>query len=192
MQYNYNEMKPMLSDYYENSPEMQAILEVQGRRLDELFADIRDVYAQRRIETATWTIDRHERIWDVTPHANDTLDDRRARVKAKILLYAPMTIRKMRDIINTFVPSKNAKVYNIPNEYAFEAQIPSDELHLLREIVAAVEKAKPAHLEFLLAPSTNETIEIQERVAVNIRRYHKVHEFRVGMKPMKYQSEEVL
>ncbi|MEZ2659272.1 putative phage tail protein [Aneurinibacillus aneurinilyticus] len=181
-----------LPRYYQSSAITTETISAAMKEFDFDERERDDIFAQFILETATWSLERWEKEFGVQTVAGDSIGMRRARIKAKIVTRSPMNLKRIRDLINVFVASKSAKVYRIPDEYAFEAQIPIDELEWLPEIVVAVEKAKPAHLEFLLAPSTNETIEIQERAAVNIRRYHKVHEFRVGMKPMKYQSEEVL
>lgn len=108
MSSNYEAMRQMLPAYYENSPEMQAILTVQGKRLDELFADIEDVRAQRRIDTATWSLPRWEKIWGLTPYATDTIEDRRSRVKAKMRAVSPFTPFDFRNMLLTF--ARNAEV----------------------------------------------------------------------------------
>ncbi|MCM3239041.1 YmfQ family protein [Heyndrickxia oleronia] len=137
--------------HYGKSPQMQGIFKVESSEFEELENAMQEVLDQFFIDTATWGLIRWEEPAGLKPKANTPLDIRRANIKAKYVIPETVTDLDLQELVNMFVPSKQAKVVEIPNEYAFEIQFPVNEsvYKHLPSISEAVEETKPAHLEAL-------------------------------------------
>ncbi|CEH29486.1 putative phage tail protein [Aneurinibacillus migulanus] len=139
-----------LPRYYQSSQITEEIIHAAMKEFDYDEQERDDIFAQLLIVTATWGLERWEKEFGVQHAPGDSYELRRARLEAKVISKSKSNPKRIEEIVNSFVPSKSAKVYRIPDEYAFEAFVPVDELQWMPEIIKAVEKAKPAHLEFIL------------------------------------------
>lgn len=181
-----------VSPVYDKSRIMLAIFEAIGREIDGLEFAITDIQNQFFPQTATWGLKYWEQQLGLPVNETLPVEIRRANVISRLATKYPMTRNRMERIINGYVQSQTAKVVEYFSEYSFAAILPIDEAVNYIEMGKAVYDAKPAHLAFIASPQTRETIIISDRVTTNMRRYHKVHELRVGMPLMKYQQEVVL
>lgn len=195
--------------YYQDSEIMQDLLCAILEEHDLQDQEEQEIFDQFIIDTATWGLQFWEEEFNVSPMADDTFEIRRARIKAKWLMKPPMTVRKLEMMASSFV-NKEVKIIPIPNRYAFYFvfAIPSveynqvhefrvgmtpiktdDKLVSYKEMVSAIEKSRPAHLRPLAAPTTRECLRICSKVYAKTYEYHQVHEFRVGMTPIKSIKE---
>lgn len=177
---------------YRDSRILHAVYQANGKEIDDLDDLTEEVRLQLHPRTATWGLKIWEEALGFPVIESQPLELRRAKVESRLLTQFPMTTDKMKQIVNQFIPSRIATIDVFPSRYSFQVKVPISDIGWFSEMREAVDYAKPAHLTFIFAPLSQEVMEIKECITVNLRRYHKVHEFRVGMKPMKYQNQEVL
>lgn len=139
-----------LSWYYENSQIMQSALDSQGTEIDAVRTALEETLQQFYVDTATWGLDRWERELALTPPINAPVELRRALINVKLLAREIMTPERLQVIANQFVTEKTAIVREIPKTYTFTVEVPLEHLAWTREMLNALEEAKPAHLAMYL------------------------------------------
>lgn len=172
--------------------EYQVLADAINPELVALKKAINKVLNEQFIQTAEETLEWREQLFGITASSDETIEFRRERLIERKSRKPPITLRTLRDRLNVYIGTTQAKIELVPGEYAFTISIPAVDGYKFRDIQGLVERLKPANMEYLASPWGRETIEITDRVIVVQRRYHKVSEFRVGMKPMKYQTEVVV
>lgn len=205
-------LRDFLPRYYDDSPEIDAIITASADELDRLRLRVRDVHAQFYFDTATWGLANWERLLEITPDADDDYEVRRARIHAKWLIRPPMTVAKLEALASVFL-NQRVTITELNSEYSFaiDFAFPAVEYHKVYEmragmtpikhydrllsfsgLVEAIEYAKPAHLRPIYAPNSRERIRIIGSASSTTYEYHTVGEFRVGMTPIKNVREVTL
>lgn len=136
-------------EYYAESPEMTVIYDQQGIELDDAAAKINDIALQAYVNDATTLLAYYERELRIVSNPSDPVELRRRRILAK-MLGAPKANRKnMTQLLNRFTTNKTARAIRVPNEYAFWGEFDIDDIVYFSEMRKAVERRKPAHMEFI-------------------------------------------
>lgn len=142
------ELLDMLPRFYDESPEVDAIMDTNAK-MDEAFTEnARDLLAQMHVETATWGLALWERVLELPPRPNSTDANRRARILARLAGTAPATVRYLTDVVNAHVTDKSARIVEVNGEYRFEAEINVDNSFNVASIIRDINEVKPAHLAF--------------------------------------------
>lgn len=152
---------------------------------DELLADIR---AQMDVSTATWGLVFYEYEYGINTDPSKPLSDRRAAVMAKMRATGKFTAAMAHAIVSAFTDRVKRVSFTGRIRIQFDGLV---NLNLI-EVAAALDDYKPAHIDVEWDLGNKSPLVITEKITAHQRRYHKVHEFRVGMKLLKYQSEVVL
>lgn len=142
-----DKMKDYLPDYYRESPQMDAIMEAEGAKLEVLASDTKDVKDQLTIQTATWEILRYEEIYAVVPEANDTIEARRNRLLSRLRLRSPTTKKEFIRFLAPF--ADHVDIVEHFSEYLVEF-IFTGKKTSFRAIDKALRPAMPAHLNWNL------------------------------------------
>ena len=95
-------MLTYLPRYYENSRVMRAILQAQGAELDKLRQALDEVLAQFFVDTATWGLSIWEQMLGLPPADDETIEERRDRIKSKIRGYGTATIRTIKKVAESY------------------------------------------------------------------------------------------
>lgn len=154
-----------------------------------------DLDRQMNIKTATWGLVYWEYIFKVTPKLGDSYDIRRARVVAKYLKRNPFTPAMAAEITKLFIaPEGRDKIIvsEDPDTGFFYISTPLASVYDIESWVQDIRKRKRVPHTFVPQLSCVSTLEVQETITVNLKRYHTVSEFNVGMTPLKYKSEVTL
>lgn len=111
-------MKRLLPSLYQDSVVMDGLLQAEGAEFDEVRLAIQDVLNQFYVDTATWTLSRHEAIYGLPPALPGQTDaERRARIKSHKVGFGTATIRVIKLVANSY---QNGSVNVDPD---FEAHV---------------------------------------------------------------------
>lgn len=188
----FEEMSDYLPLFFARLREMQEILSTEAKEMEDQQQLIFDVTDQLFITTATWGLERWEKLLNVERESSDNLEMRRARLINKISNIPPANYRALERAVNRFLKNPSAQVRLIEGHYKFSVDVDIDDLQHVRLIVETLENMKPAHLAYVLRPALNERIRIKNTVTLNLRRYRRVRELRVGLSVTKENNEVVL
>lgn len=141
--------------------------------------------------SATWGLD----VWDWIYFGKKqslSLVERRKSIQQKHWAYLGFTPSVLRAIGNSSSQLKNVQMVEDFSQKMIRYVYPLDDLFDIKGAVEAFEKIRPVHVNGVaFEPVVAETIEIRDVLAIGIREYHNVYEFRVGMTPIK-RSEVIL
>lgn len=146
---------------------------------------IANLEAQMSVTTATWALPLYEKEYEIKTDPSKPLEDRRAAVMAKMRATGKFTATMAHAIVSAFTDRVRRVTFTGRIRIHFDGLT---ELNLIA-VAAALEDVKPAHIDVEYDMGNSSALVISDKVIVHQRRYHKVSEFRVGMKPLKYQSE---
>ncbi|TES56194.1 DUF2313 domain-containing protein [Halalkalibacterium halodurans] len=188
----FEEMSDYLPLFFARLREMQEILSTEAKEMEDQQQLIFDVTDQLFITTATWGLERWEKLLNVERESSDNLEMRRARLINKISNIPPANYRALERAVNRFLKNPSAQVRLMEGHYKFSVDVDIDDLQHVRLIVETLENMKPAHLAYVLRPALNERIRIKNTVTLNLRRYRRVRELRVGLSVTLDNNEVVL
>lgn len=139
-----------ISPIYEQSVIMQAIMEAIGAEWDEAERLADEVLAQLFPQTATWGIVYWEWLLGIPPNDSISIQERRARVLAKMQIRWPITKERMEQIIRTYSGDDQAYIKQYFDEYRFVVLFDISRPADLRAVFEIVSETKPAHLAWSL------------------------------------------
>ena len=137
-----------LPRYYDDSPEVDAIMSANATEIDRIRRQAREVTDQFYVNTATHGLDEWERVLALSPRPNSTVEVRRNRIIARLNGTAPATVAYLTDVVNAHVAGKDARIVEHNGEYRFEAEIPLENIVVTADIIRDINEVKPAHLAF--------------------------------------------
>ncbi|MED1850359.1 DUF2313 domain-containing protein [Brevibacillus borstelensis] len=146
-----------------------------------------DLEAQMSVTTATWGLLLYEKEYELKTDPSP-LEERRAAVMAKMRATGKFTATMAHAIVSAYTDKVRRVTFTGRIKIHFNGLT---NLNLIT-VAAALEDVKQAHIDVEYDMGNSSDLVISDKVVVNQRRYHKVSEFRVGMKPLKYQSEVTL
>jgi hypothetical protein len=125
---------------------MRAILQVQGAELDKLRQALDELLAQFFVDTATWGLSIWEQMLGLPPADDETLDERRDRIKSKIRGYGTATIRAIKNVAESYDKgiidvAEDFSKYTVIR-FVDTTGIPSN----IEDLKAIVRELVPAHL----------------------------------------------
>lgn len=129
---------------YDSDAYMLNIFEANGKELDDLWETVKSVREQVYPQFASWALNHWEDMLGIEANRLST-EERRQKVLIELNRYAPITRERMEDIVNQFVPTKDAEVIEFITDYAFEVILPIASMGNER-LKKTVEEVKPAHL----------------------------------------------
>lgn len=140
-------LKSYVLEEIRNNYIFQEIFNVHGNILDKLGGELSDLFLQILPQTATeWGLDLWEKRVGIITNTSKSIEERRARILAKLNTRGTTTVEVIKQICKSFV--SNVEIVQHNSEYYFEVNLltatgfPYD----LDSLYDAVEIAKPAHL----------------------------------------------
>lgn len=139
--------------YYADSTIMKAIRSAQGRLLNQFISALVDMFQQSFFNQATYMLDEHEATSGVgvASSAGISLLQRRNRISTRyVFAWLKANIDNMEKLVERF--GVDAVVTEQPATYAFTVNIvsPKGVPANIGEIQTAVERYKPAHLNYTI------------------------------------------
>jgi len=139
-----------LPRYYDDSPEVDAIMGADATEIDRVRTSARDVISQQYVSTATHGLDDWERVLAMSPRPNSTLAFRRNRILARLNGSAPATVANLTEVVNAHVAGKGSWIEEINAEYRFNIVMHAYEAVDIIGLYAEIDELKPAHLNYSL------------------------------------------
>lgn len=142
--------------------EYQVLADVINPELVALKKAINKVLNEQFVQTAEETLEWREQLFGITASSDETIEFRRERIIERKSRKPPITLRSLRERLNTYIGTTEAKIKLVPGEYAFAITIPAVDGYKFRDIQGLVETLKPANMEYLQNPFSVEQIRIRE------------------------------
>lgn len=176
--------------YRDDDPVSDGEMAAYERQLEDLLAWQQQMKLELSIATAVLLLPRWEKIYKVVPKPTDSILDRQVNLMKKRRAKGALTPAKVIAFVKDFGYTATVTKRVRPYRYRIDLETINADLRIFDQIITNAEPGHQAHEYGLTAP--DEIMTIQEIITVNMKRYHTVGEFRVGMTPLKYQSEVTL
>lgn len=141
-------MKNYLPPYFTEIYEVDHLLKTEAPELEQLDESIFDLTDQFFPLTATWGLNRWERMLKVQRESDDSIELRRARLLNMMSNIPPITYLSLEKSVNRFLKNSSAIIRLTTNRYHFALRVNLDDLQNTRYIVEILETLKPAHLAY--------------------------------------------
>lgn len=144
--------RPLIQEYpehYQQSPEMCSLQRAYGTAVTQLEADRDDLLLQLYPDTATWGLALWEHAYGIPIDHSKSLEQRRGRVKSKILGQGTSSVEMIRGVVRSF-GFDDVDVIEHASRYQFELIIIDApmEPESMDDVAEAICEIKPAHLDF--------------------------------------------
>lgn len=134
-------MKIFSPDFYDESPQMNAIWSAQGKDIDAVKNTLNDMMNQLFIETATWGLSHYERQYNLPIDEGDTPESRREKIMAKKRRGRTNLVGMLRGIEPT--------IWLAWGRLILPLTLVSDiDVYDFKNLVTTLEKEKPSHLGY--------------------------------------------
>lgn len=143
------DLMPYLPEYYQNSDVVKNVMYSESYEIGKVYVTLEDIEKQLYIDSATWGLSIFEKIYNITPKADSTFEERREVIKAKKRGRGTTTKAMIKNTAEAFSGGE-VDITEHPENYYFTVKfvgakgIPqnmSGFLNMLNEI-------KPAHLNY--------------------------------------------
>ncbi|KUP41803.1 MULTISPECIES: YmfQ family protein [Bacillus subtilis group] len=187
-----DEMTAYLPPFLTKLKEMAELLKAEAPEFEKQNNSIFDLTDQLFVTTATWGLERWEKILNVPRESGDTDEIRRLRLISKMSNIPPATYKAIEQALNRFLKNPSAQVRLLQGQYRFNVDIDIDDMQHMSELIETLENMKPTHLAYTLRAAVNEPLKIKDTVILNNRRYRKASELKVGYSVTLNNNEVVL
>lgn len=113
---------------------------------DAIRADLQDLLDQLYAVTATWGIEKWERLVDITPQDDADIESRRAAVLMKLRKPPSVTVAFLQSLINRHITDKSGLVEADSEHYAVDFTIPLGKVPDSNALFTDIDTYIPAHL----------------------------------------------
>lgn len=152
------DMLDALPRYYDDSPEVDAIIDTNAEQISKTRQKARDLTDQFFVRTATHGLDDWERVLGLPPRPHASLTFRRNRILARLNGTAPATVEYLEDVVNAYVEDRSAKIVEVNGEYRFIVDIDVSGNVDMEGIRADLDDLKPAHLDYAFRSTSQSRI----------------------------------
>ena len=134
-----------LPKFLAEDPNFKDVQETLSWEHEQYRLKIIDILKQFFVDKATRGLDDWERVYDLHPAPGDSYELRRARIKVKMRGVGTSTIAAMTDIVNAFVPTRDAVLHENVAPGVFRIDVPMY-VQYMEHLVEMIDIYKPAHL----------------------------------------------
>ena len=169
----------MVSQIYGNSYVALWCFQAVGKVFDEYRPYFEEIAEQFNPATATWLLPLWEERYGIVPGEDRTLEQRREAVISRRKFNAPITPKKLSDLVSALVGVPVDVVENT-GQNQFTVFIRRNiEVEKYANALQFVDSTKAAHLIYLLEIATQNTATISNYVACGVQQ-HKTHHVEVS------------
>lgn len=132
-----------------NMEQMADLLQAEDAELDLLHAQIKELEDQLTISTSDALLARHEQIFGLPTNTTEAVEDRRARIIARLLGQGTTTPAMLKAIASNYY-SGEVNIIERPRDFHFDIEL-SGPLAMpvsWEGLMAAISDVKPAHLTY--------------------------------------------
>jgi hypothetical protein len=155
---------------------------------------IEKIEAERLTKSSVDTLNEKERLLGIRSGENLSFEERRRRITVRKWERGGPTNTEEFEAAMTYLLGSLTKIIPDYNNFSVLYEIEETGNHVNFNVAEEyVRRNKLGHLAHSYSVKTAiDTIELADQVTCSIKRYHKVGEFRCGMKPIKEINEVVL
>lgn len=113
---------------------------------DSIRVDLQDLLDQLCVLTATWGIEKWERLVDIAPQSGTDIESRRAAVLLKLKKPPSVTVTFLEKLINQYIADKSGTVTDHPETYTTDFNIPLLDKENMAGVTRDVRIYIPAHI----------------------------------------------
>ena len=129
--------------------EFKTISDADSREHERIRLLLIELLKQDNIQTATYALAKWEEFVGITIR-NDSLDNRRSRVIAKLNNNDSSTKEFLETIANKFISDNSAEITSYNEKYMMDVSFTKDMCDNLEDLHSAIEEVKPAHIGYSL------------------------------------------
>lgn len=142
-------LKKSVPPFVAQMREMAELFTAEQPELDRLEGILQELLAQFYIKTATYSLDMWEEEFGLSHDPTLTLQQRRARVLAKLNTRTPATVKMLENLVRQTMGEDIVWIEEHPEDYMFIVYVQEEKLSGLLGIAKdAVHAARPAHLNY--------------------------------------------
>lgn len=144
MRQNVVDISRYLPEFLQKDGNFKAVTNVSSLEHERIRVALQDIFAQFFVDTATWGLSMWERVFDLTPAADEIDEYRRNQILLKMRGAGMSTVTVMTNIVNTFGNGyivENNERYN----FSIYCAIAADALIKMKK---QIEIYKPAHMGY--------------------------------------------
>lgn len=142
-------LKKSVPPFVAQMREMAELFTAEQPELDRLEGILSELLAQFYIKTATYSLDMWEEEFGLSHDPTLTLQQRRARVLAKLNTRTPATVKMLENLVRQTMGEDIVWIEEHPEDYMFIVYVQEEKLSGLLGIAKdAVHAARPAHLNY--------------------------------------------
>lgn len=149
--------------------QMQEIAELfyaEQPELDQMKSRLEEIVKQFYAKTATYSLERWERDLGITADSDLAIEQRRARVIAKINTRTPATVKMLENLVLQTLDADKVFIKEYPSDYSFVIYVEKEYLVELGIASEAVYYARPAHLDYRFIQILIRKAQMMEHVGV--------------------------
>ena len=145
------DLKKYVPKFVSEINEFSALYDISSAEFNELYSEFEDIFAQTRINTATWGLSYWEYIYGLESNSNLPIDERRQALIARKIGQGTTTIQKIKEVARSYTGGEVDIIEN-PSDYSFiikfisQKGIPQN-IELFKSTIDSI---KPAHLAYTL------------------------------------------
>ena len=139
----------------ENSDTFRLVGDSQSAEHDELKEYLLDVYKQFFVSTATWGLALWENDLFIPTNESDSDEVRRLRIWQKLQSKQTSTIQFLTNLLNKFVSTNDGTITELYSEYKLRFEVQDGTIDNWTDLLAAINKWKPAHLGYFFTTYLN-------------------------------------
>ncbi len=129
-------------------PQMEDLLQAEQTVINLICDYIENLKKELNVNSSTELLSRHEKIFDLTSDVGESIEERRAKIIAKLNARGMTTVESIEEIAKILTEC-NCFVTENYEDYSFVINVKhlsSEETGKLKHLLVRVDEVKPAHL----------------------------------------------
>lgn len=159
-------LKDTVPGFVARMQEMAELFHAEQPELDRMKQELVDLVKQFYAKTATFSMERWERDLGLTVDSSMALEQRRARVIAKMNTRTPATVKMLENLVMQTLDADRVFIKEYPSDYSFAIYVEKEYLVELGIAAEAVYHARPAHLGYRFIQILIRNAQMEEHVGV--------------------------
>lgn len=158
--------KVNLADYHPStvaeSKEFIALAEAENPEFKLIYDAFNDIFTNEFIVTATlYGIAQWEKILDLYPYTDDTLENRRDAIIMALMSQLPYTYGKLEEILEGICGQEGYKIELTPNDYSIKIGVSLGSKRTKDTVIDTMEKIIPMNLIFTVDLLYNRHVDLE-------------------------------
>ncbi len=159
-------LKDTVPGFVSRMKEIAELFHAEQPELDQMKRRLEEIVKQFYVKTATFSLERWERDFGIGFDPSMDIDQRRARILAKMNMRTPATVKMLENLVLQTLDADRVFIKEYPSDYSFVIYVEKEHLVELGIAAEAVYYARPAHLDYRFIQVLVRRAEMMEHVGV--------------------------